>query len=269
MFHACLPWFALCLAGAGDAPLEIVNGRATYGYLGAMRPKGGGILPGDTVFFTFEIKNLKLDETSKASYSIAIEIRDEQGKLFFEQKPYNSVARNYLGGDSLPCSAHVAIPLNAKPGVHEWKITVKDRATNKTATLAGKGNVLAADFGIVQVGLFADPEARVPTSAVGAVGDSFYMQFSAVGFGRDKDRKQPDVEVAMRILDEQGKPTSAKPISSKINTGVDPQERLLPVNFGLTLNRAGRFTIELSADDRTAGKTALVRYAIRVLPLDK
>ena len=268
MSHYFASLLVLAFLGGDGAGPEIVNPRATYGHLGAPRPKGSGSLPGDTAHFTFEIKNLKLDENQKASYSIAIEIRDEQGKLIYEQKPYNSVAQNFLGGNTLPCSAHVALPIDMKPGAVDWKITVKDRTTNQSASVTGKGKVRPADFGIVQVGLFADAETRVPMSAIGVVGDSMYLQFSTIGFARTKDKNQPDINVSMRILDEQGKPTMAKPITGKINSGIDPQERMLPIQFGLTLNRPGRFTVELTAEDRLAGKTASISYAIRVIPLE-
>jgi hypothetical protein len=268
MSFAWLPCVVLCLAGGQDKKLEIDNVRSTYGHLGALRPLGTGALPGDTVYFTFEIKNLKLDDSGKASYSIAIEIRDEQAKLIYEQKPYNSIAQNFLGGSSLPCSANINVPLDAKPGAVDWKVTIVDRTTKQTASIAGKGKVLPADFGIVHVGLFADAETRVPNSAIGVVGDSVFMHFSAIGFARDKDKKQPDLRVSMRILDEQGKPTMAKPITGKIDSDVPADARWLPMQFGLTLNRAGRFTIELTAEDRITSKTSRFSYGIRVLPLE-
>jgi hypothetical protein len=267
MSFAWLPCVVLCLAGGQDSKLEIENVRLTYGHLGAVRPKTGA-LPGDATHFAFEIKNLKLDDGGKALYSIAIEIRDEKGKLLFEQKPYNSVAQNFLGGNSLPCAAHVEIPFDSKPGAVDWKITVKDRTTKQTATIVGKGKVLAADFGIAHVGLFADAEARVPMSAVGVVGDSVYLQFSALGFARDKDKKQPELEVSMRILDEQGKATMGRPITGKINSDVAADARLVPMQFGVTLNRPGRYTIELTLEDRLASKTSRISYGIRVLPLE-
>jgi hypothetical protein len=251
----------------GDT-LEIANSRRTYGHLGATRPKDGGILPGDTAYFTFEIKNLKLDEFSKAAYSIAIEIKDAKGKIFYEQRPYNSVAQNFLGGNSLPCSAHIEVPLDAKPGPVDWKVTVVDRTTKKSTSATGKGMILPADFGIVQVGLFADADARVPMSAVAVIGDSAYLRFSTVGFSRDKDKKQPNLEMSMRILDEKGQPTMAKPIVGKINADTDPKDRMLPVQFGLTMNRAGRFTIELTSEDKISGKRSQVQYSLRVLALE-
>jgi hypothetical protein len=225
-------------------------------------------MPGDTGHFTFEIKNLKLDDSGKASYSIAMEIRDTDGKVVYEQRPYNSVARNFFGGTTLPCSAHIDIPLDMKPGAVDWKITVTDRTTKKSATLEGKGKILPADFGIVNVGLFADAEAQVPMSAVGVVGDSAFLRFSAVGFERAKDKKQPHVHVSMRILDEQGKPTMAQPLTGKIDADVAADARYLPMVFGITLNRAGRFNLEVTAEDRVAKKSSKVSYALRVLPLE-
>jgi hypothetical protein len=266
MSFAWLPCVVLCLASGQETKLQLDNVRMTYGHLGALRPKTG-LLPGDTAFFTFEIKNLKLDD-GKASYSIAIEIHDEQGKLLYEQKPYNSVAQNFFGGNSLPCSARVELPFDSKAGGVDWKVTVIDRKTKQTASLAGKGKVLPADFGVVHVGLFADPEMRVPTSPVNVVGDSAYLHFSALGFGRDKEKKQPDLHVSMRILDEQGKPTMTKPITGQVNSDVPADARYVPMQFGLSLNRAGRFTVEVTAEDRVSGKTSTISYALRVLPLE-
>ncbi len=267
MSFAWIPCIVIFVPAVQDNALELTNPRMTYGYLGAPRPKEG-MLPGDTAHFTFEIKNLKLDDTGKASYSIAIEIRDAEGKVFFEQRPHNSVARNFFGGATLPCSAHVDVPYDAKPGIVDWKVTVQDRTTKQSAVLAGKGKILPADFGIVRVGLFADAETRVPMSAVGVVGDSAYLQFSATGFARDKGKKQPEVHVSMRILDEQGKPTMTKPIAGKIDADVPADTHHLPMMFGLTLNRAGRFTVEVTAEDKIAGKTSRISYGLRVLPLE-
>lgn len=268
MSFAWLPGLILCLSAVQGDSLEIANPRRTYGHLGALRLKDGGILPGDTAYFTFEIKNLKLDAFGKAAYSIAIEIKDANGKVFYEQRPYNSVAQNFLGGNSLPCSAHIEVPLDAKPGPVDWKVTIVDRTTKKSTSSSGKGNILPADFGIIQVGLYADSDARVPMSAVAVVGDNAYLRFANVGFARDKDKQQPNIEFSMRILDEKGQPTMAKPMVGKINSDTDPKDRMLPVQFGLTMNRAGRFTIELTSEDKISGKRSQIQYGIRVLPLE-
>ena len=66
---------AMVLAAGDEGKLEIANARATYGHLGPARPKTG-ILPGDIVYFTFNIKNLKLDDNGRAAYSVAIDVTD-------------------------------------------------------------------------------------------------------------------------------------------------------------------------------------------------
>jgi hypothetical protein len=268
MLSLCVSCLALCVTATQDAKLEISAPRPTYGHLGALRPVGVGVLPGDIVHFMFEVRNLKLDDTGKASYSIAIEIRDEAGKLFFEQKPHNSVAQNFFGGASLPCSAHLEIPLDAKAGSMAWKITVTDRSTKQVAFVSGKGRILPADFGLIHLGLFADAETQTPMSAVGVVGDSAYLHFAVVGFGRDKDLKHPNVQVSMRILDERGTPTLAKAITGQVQAGIPANAQIVPLQFGMILNRAGRFTVELTAEDRTSGKSSRVTYLLRVLPAE-
>src|SRR5262249_32280010 len=124
------------------------------------------------------------------------------------------------------------------------------------------------DFGIVNVGLFNDAECHAPNSAVGVVGDSTYLRFAAIGFATDKETKQPKLNVSMRIVDEQGKPTMAKPLVGTVDSGISAQDRLIPMQFGITLNRRGRFTVELVAEDRVSGKTARINYAFRVLALE-
>jgi hypothetical protein len=192
----------------------------------------------------------------------------------FSATPFRSVRKGSTSSSASASVRRFASGLHEsevdriKPGAVDWKVTIVDRTTKQTASIAGKGKVLPADFGIVHVGLFADAETRVPNSAIGVVGDSVFMHFSAVGFARDKDKKQPDLRVSMRILDEQGKPTMAKPIIGKIDSDVPADARWLPMQFGLTLNRPGRFTIELTAEDRLAGKTSHFSYGIRDLPLE-
>lgn len=257
---------SLALAGQAAGP-EIADLRATYGHLGAVRPKGTGILPGDTADLSFLIKNLKLDDNGLAKYSVAIEVRDQKGNLFFEQKPYNSVAQNIFGGDSVPTSASIQIPLNQPPTDLSWKITVKDRATDKSTELKGEGKVLPADFGIVRVGTYADPESRVAISPVGVVGETVFLNFSAVGFQRTKDKKA-DLHFELKVTDENGKPTLNQPIAADIKNGIPEDAQMIPLHYGLTLNRPGRYTVEISARCAVGNKTSTVSLPIRILPIE-
>jgi hypothetical protein len=255
--------FVVTLLGGQAAGPEIVNPRATFGHLGAPRPQTG-MLPGDVAHFSFEIKNLKADGKGRVSYSIAIVITDEKGKVFFEQKPYNSFATMFFGGDVLPAAARVDVPLGAQPGVMNWKITVVDRATKKSASLKGQGKVLPADFGLVQVGTFADVETKAPISPIGVVGSQLHVGFGVVGFERGKDT-QPNIKVTLSIRDDKGQLTTP-PLTGAVQKEIPADVRVVPMNFGLTLDRAGRFMIELSAHDEISGKTSTVHFPVRILP---
>jgi hypothetical protein len=266
-------WMTLTLALALDAAtvrdssLTIANERMTNGYLGSVR-KDEEFLPGDICFLAFDVQGMTFDAAGKASYSLSMEVQNEKGETRFKQVPNKLQAHNYLGGGTLHSTAHIQVPLEAKPGVYTVRLTVEDRATRATRTLERKGKVLPADFGIVQVGTTADAEGMTPVPPLGTPGQSLFANFSIVGFERDKAKKQPDVEVSMRLLDEQGNPTMTKPLTGSAKSGIPEDYKLLPMQFGITLNRAGKFTMELTAVDKISNKTAKASLPLKVTTLD-
>jgi hypothetical protein len=268
MMPSLVVLLALQTAGVQDAPLEIVDPRATFGYLGARHPVVEGRLPGDTIFFTFDIKNLSQDDTGRASYSLLVEVADAKGSLIYKHGPINAVAQNYLGGNTLPCSAHLDIPLDWTPGEHHFKVTITDRTTKKSVSLERKSKILPPDFGLVRVGTYSDRESKVPAAAIGVTGESIYVSFASVGFARDKTTKQPNLEVSMRVLDDKGKPTFAKPLTGTVDKDVPESVRIVPMQFGITLNRVGNFTVELTATDKITGKSAKVNLPLKVVSLN-
>jgi hypothetical protein len=249
---------------AGEGELKIANPHATYGYLGATRPRQG-ILAGDVAYFTFDVKNLKLDKHGQASYSLLVEVFDAKGRKAFRIGPRNATAVNCLGGHSLPCSAQMVIPLGTEPGIYTMRVKIHDRLADRGVVFETKGKVLPPDFGLVRVGTFADRAGQVPIAPVGVPGQAVYVNFSAVGFGRDKDSKLPDIKVALRVLDEKGASTGAVPLTGRAHEGIAEAAPLVGMQLGLTLNRVGRFTLELSATDQIDGKTARVTFPLRVV----
>jgi hypothetical protein len=88
-----------------------------------------------------------------------------------------------------------------------------------------------------------------------------------VGFERN-NKKQPDITFEARIVDETGKPTLALPIGGDINKDVPENLELLPMNFILPLNRAGKFTVEITAKDQVSKvKPAKLSFPITVVEL--
>ena len=247
--------------------LGIANERLTHGYLGAER-KNSDFLPGDVVFLAFDILNMTFDAKSMASYSVSLEVLDKDGKSRFREVPRNLVARNFLGGNKLQGVAQLQIPFQTKPGEYTLRVLVEDRTNKATATLERKARVVNGDFGLIHVHTSADPEGMIPRANVGIVGETLHFNFAAVGFGRDPGSKQPNIEVAMRLLDSAGKPTTTQPLTGKADKDIPAELKIVPLQFAVTLDRTGQYTVELNATDKISGKTAKVSFPIKVTSME-
>ena len=256
------------LAVLGTAPgqadqLVLSDARITAGILGPTRPRTR-FLPGDSLFISFEIDGITIDDTGKARYSTSTEITDSEGKVVFRGRAQDREALAMLGGAKLPAYAQVDIGLDQPPGEYAVKVMVTDLANKKSQMLTQNFGVLPKGFGMVRPTLTCDPEGQVPAGAA-VPGQSLWLNFLVVGFARD-DKRQPHVTFEMRILDEKGRPTVAKPFTGKIQEGVPANANVLPAQFLLALNRAGRFTLQMKATDQVTGKKIEGAYPFIVRP---
>jgi hypothetical protein len=254
----------LGLACGQTGKLSVTNDRLTYGHLGPPR-ESAKYLPGDMIYLIFEVQNMTFDKDGKSSYAVGLEILDGKGGELHKQKPRSAVTRNYLGGTAVPCAANMQVPLETPPGNYTLRVTVIDNATKQAVTAERKVEVLPKGFGLVHIGTSADPDATIAWSPVGVVGDSIYLNFSAVGFARDPKTKQPNIKASMRVLDEKGQPAGSAKMNGEAKSDVPENMAVVPMQFGITLNRTGRFTLELTATDVLTGKTSTVAFPVRVV----
>jgi hypothetical protein len=255
----------LSLAPGQTGQLNLANVRATYGILGATRPDAK-VLPGDSFVLCFDIEGVKADEAGKVLYSIGMEVTDAAGKVYFKQEPRELEANNSLGGTSLQAFASIQIGLDQPPGKYTVKVTVTDRATQAKGTLTRAYEVLPKGFGLVRLNLSYDADGKIAAPYVGE-GQIVFVNFLAVGFGRDSAQAQPNLSVEMRILDQTGKPTLAKPYSGVVNRDIPAKALSVPMQFVVELNRPGQFTLELKATDKVTGQSATLSYPLKVREL--
>src|SRR5262249_49752847 len=147
--------------------------------------------------------------------------------------PKETEAGTSLGGSSVPAYATLNIGLDTQPGDYEFKVTVKDLASGKQQSLTRSLKVLPKDFALVRGMVSAVTDAKY-SAAVFDCGQGAWVHCSAVGFGRGGADKQPNVVFEMRVLDEAGRPTLAKPVSSTVNKGIPAKESALPMAFPLS-----------------------------------
>ncbi len=241
--------------------LALTHVRSTHGLLGPERANET-LAPGDILFVCFDIEGVKVADDGKVRYSMAIDVSDSSGKVMFRQDPKDTEARTSLGGNSVPAYATLNVGLDTPPGNYEFKVTVKDLASGRQQSLTRSLKVLPKDFALVRGSVSVDTDAQYP-AAVFACGQGVWVHCSAVGFRRGAD-KQPNVAFTMRVLDETGQPTLAKPATHTVNKGIPADEPALPMAFPLSLNRPGKFTVELQAVDQNSGKKAKMSFPILV-----
>jgi hypothetical protein len=262
MVTALTLFAALSLPADEPGGLRLTNVRPTLCVQGPPRT-ADKVLPGDSYILSFDIEGITIDDAGKVRYSVGVEVADADGKVLFKQAPKEEEVQATLGGDRLAASAQLNAGLDSRPGDYNLTVTVTDLASKKTATLKRSATLLPKDFGMVRVTTSSDPDGRYPISVPGS-GDWLYLHFSVVGFGRNGTAKQPDVSVSMRVLDEAGKPTTAKPVTVKVNKDVPEGAQGLPLRLLLSLNRSGKFTVELTATDNLGNKTATLSFPLAV-----
>ncbi len=264
MFTSVALIAAMSLAPA-QAGLTLSNPRLTFGELGAVRPDNK-FLPGDIFFLAYDIEGIKVDETGRVKYSMAMNVVDADNKPIFKQDPIERTDFLPLGGTKLPARAYVTIGLEQAPGIYTCRVKVTDVATKAEKEIEQKFEVLKKTFGLVVVYTSADGKGEIPAPALGIAGQSIFVHFALVGFSRDPKSKQPNIEVEMVVLAKDNTPTLAKPSTITIDTGVPESENVVPLRFLLPMNRDGEFRVELKATDKVSKATSTVKIPIKVLP---
>jgi hypothetical protein len=254
---------ALSAVPGQSGQFALTNVRTTYGFLGAPRTDTK-VLPGDNIVLSFDIEGIKPDSSGKVLYRIAMEVADGKGVVHFKQSSRDRETTLALGGSRVPAFASLQIGLDQPAGDYTVKVTVTDRVTKSSQTLTNTYQVLPKAFGIVRLTTTNDPHGQFPAPFVGE-GQSLWVNFAAVGFGRDQGKGQPNLSVALNILDENGRPTMAKPFTGEVNQNIPANAMALPMQFLLELNRAGKYTVELTATDKVSGKTANLSFPLTVL----
>jgi hypothetical protein len=253
---------ALNLAPA-QGGLELTNKRLTYGILGQER-KEASVLPGDILWLAFDIEGMQVKDPGKDDrilYSMSTMLTDSKGNEMYKKEAQNLEVFNTLGGSHIPAYANVNVGADTMPGKYTFAVTVTDRNAKASKTLTQEFEVLPPRLGLVRLG-FHYPYVQAnndlaPAPPQAAVGQPYLLDFTIVGWELDAKTKNPDVLAEVQIYDEADKPTMSQPIPGGVQKVEDPklkEYRIIPMQFPLNLNRAGKFRIAITATDRVTNK---------------
>jgi hypothetical protein len=255
-----------------QAELVFRNVRPTMGLLGPERREKDVFLPGDLIFYAFDLGNLTPIKDGGSEglyrYAMTVEILDAKNQVIFPKepaKPRESQAFCPLGGDVLPTFAYTETDQDIPPGNYVMRLACVDRVSGKKGTLEKPFVIENKRFGILRPAMLYATSGE-PAPFVGAPGQSFTLTFVVANFLVDAKTEKCDVDLTIQILDQAGKPVSPKPFRGQINAPEDPSRRLHSIRFPFQPNRSGSYLLEVTATDRKAeGKSVTkVTYPFQV-----
>jgi hypothetical protein len=253
-----LTLLALMLIPAQGGKLEVTNIRATHGVFGPTRPEFK-ILPGDILHVQFDINDLTPDADGRLHFRTQMTVlqllANGKEETVYEEKPSDLPpvpVVNVLGGTKVPHSVAVTTGIKQTPGAYRLKVTVHDLQGKREGFFARDFSVEKPDFGLVRLQVTYDRLGQLPAPAVGAVGQTLYLNAVAVGYKSDPKDQQASLLFELTALDEADKPVG-KPLTGEVKgMAVDSH---VPFRFELPLHRAGRFKVVVKATDQVAKKT--------------
>jgi hypothetical protein len=238
--------------------LEIKNIRPSYGPYGSLRTTTK-FVQGDLLYMTYDIDNLSLDaKTGKASYDTKMEIIDDKQAVKFERKFSNDVVPE-LGGARMPGELLASFGTAFPPGKYTVKLTVADKIAKQSKAFLYSIEVVPLTFGFI----------HVEAPAVGLTNQTYRALLGLVGFVPDAKTKKPNVEITIRILDQNEKPVGRETkIVLPADLPMDVNAELIPINLPIYLNRTGQFQIDIMAVDKNAkGAQIQMRFPFTVVDI--
>jgi hypothetical protein len=249
----------LGLSTTTASAVDLKNIRLRYGPMGAVR-ESKLVLPGDLIFMSYDIENLTLDKAGKASYVTILELLDAQDKVIYDSKTPMEVLPQ-LGGTRMPGNLHLIMGPKQAPGKYAIRLTVHDKIGKDAKAFKYSFDLSSPVFGMV----------GVLAPAIGFPGQMYRTELNFVNSGLDA-KKNPDLNVNIRILDQAGKavvPTVEFKFPRDLPPNVElDKENLIPLTYPVYLNRVGRFTMEISAQDKNSKKETKLSYPFTVIDID-
>ncbi|MCE2804494.1 MAG: hypothetical protein LW700_04690 [Gemmataceae bacterium] len=265
---SCLLFLGLVWSSQAVSQSELAfrNVRPTMGLLGPERRERDTFLPGDLIFYAFDLGNLTPTKDGASEglyrYAMTVEVLDAKNQVIFPKepgKPRESQAFCPLGGDVLPTFAYTETDQDIQPGRYVMRLTCVDRVSGRRGTLEKAFQVENKRFGILRPAMLYATSGE-PAPGIGVPGQSFMLNFVVANFTVDPKTDNCDVDLTIQILDQGGRPVSPKPFRGQITTPEDPARRLHSIRFPYQPNRAGQFTLEVTALDKKAEGKPVAKF---------
>lgn len=249
-------------ATAARADLALRNIQAAYGALGPER-KSVDYFPHDEVFFRYTITGLQTDRQGDIDVLIESRIVDENGKVIpGSRDPVKG--KLHLAAGTFSGSSRVPLGSQFAPGEYTLIVMVTDNLASESVQFSRKFRVKPAEFAIVAP-RFSYGDTATPAPAGGMIGQLLRIRLKVIGF--EKTANKLETELEMQILDADGKELLETPKRATLSS-TDPAEIRNATHLNFTeligLNRAGTFTLRLTATDKIGNHTTTLELPLKV-----
>jgi hypothetical protein len=249
-------------ATAARADLTLRNIQASYGVLGPER-KSLDYFPHDEVFFRYSITGLQTDRQGDFDVLIESRIVDENGKVIpGSRDPVKG--KLHLAGGTFTGSSTVRLANQYAPGEYTLTVMVTDNLASESVQFSRKFRVKPPELAIVAPRFFYG-DTTTPAPAGGVSGQLLRIRLKVIGF--EKTANKLDTELEVQILDADGKELLEAPKRATLSS-TDPAEIRNATHLNFTeligLNRAGSFTLRLTATDKIGNHTTMLELPLKV-----
>jgi hypothetical protein len=276
---AALVFGATIFAANPPKPFAIQNIALSQYEDGPRVPEGHYFVPGETIFFSFQVAGYKPegDEDQGIRVSWRIEAKDPSGIPIFETRT-GKIATGISHEDKewMPkVRTEIEIPPIAPPGIYRIAMTVKDEVANteisKEAEFSVRGRQIEPSPTLVvrNLALYRGENDKSPLEpAVYHPGEAVWIKFFITGY-KFADKNRFEVGYGITVLRPNGEPTLSNPEAAVEKDESFYPRPYVPAGLSLTLPpdvQKGQFTVVISAVDKVGGQKYETRTTFTVAP---
>jgi hypothetical protein len=273
----CAASFCAPLSGAAPAALEVVLPIVSQSDGGAPMPAGFAHVPGETLFFSFQVAGFTRSAEDKVDIDYTVDALDPRGVRVME------TAAKRVSAELSPqdkewrprVRLEISLPSLADSGTYKIVIKVTDAAAKvsaeKTVAFEVSGHVVAPSetLTVRNFRFFrGEEDQEALAKAVYRPGDPVWARFDIAGF-KYGGRNAIDVVYGLAVLDAAG-----KQLWSQAEAAVERSESFYPKRYlpgAMSINlqssiRPGEYTIALQVKDAVGKQEYEAKFNFIVEP---
>lgn len=244
---------------------ELEPGLGPYG----PKRESNEFYPGETLTFRFDVDQPRLDEKRQFDVAFSYRLLDTEGKAKVAES-YPIAGAMWLDVERVRYHLEFKLPDDLPIGDYTLEVSCIDNGAGRQATKTHTLKVKPAEFALVSPRFYYDAACSIPSPVGGLRGQDLHFQIEVLG--EDRKSGKADLVFDMQVYDERGEKISRlDPIEWQLNQPAFLVDRTKHPLFSghLALLRTGKFTLKVTATDRTTGKSTAFETPLRVATLDE